>query len=224
MSGVGSERSPPASINSLFVAAVLFTRFMIICFFLLHLSLPFQPTMGKGRRGSGWPHRADGKRKRASSPPSEDFGDFDYSEEASSKSERSPAPSSPLASSEDSDDSMGLSAAAWTYWRFIKHARLGGSDELGVSSDEVDSSDSSEEWSSGDVDDEGNSSSSGDDGGSDGSKGDDGKGNGDGSSGDGKGDDGMGDGDDSSDDGDGRGDGSRGGNGNGGGDVTCFSS
>jgi hypothetical protein len=54
--------------------------------------------------------RADGKRKRAPSPPSEDFGDFEYSEETSSEADRSPA--SPLVSSKDSDDSMGLSTVA----------------------------------------------------------------------------------------------------------------
>jgi hypothetical protein len=68
--------------------------------------------MGRGTRGSGWHRYADGKRKRASSPPSEDFGDSEYSEEVSSESDRSPAPASPVASSEDSDDSMGLSTAA----------------------------------------------------------------------------------------------------------------
>jgi hypothetical protein len=91
--------------------------------------------MGRGRRGRGWPRRADNRRKRAPSPPSEDFGDSEYSEEASSESDRSPAPTSPPASSEDSDDSMGLSTAVWAYWRSIEHARLGGSDESGVSLD-----------------------------------------------------------------------------------------
>ena len=73
-----------ASINSLLAPAVLFTRSLIICFLLLRPSLPFQPTMGRDRRGSGWSRRADGKRKRALSPPTEDFGDSEYSEEASS--------------------------------------------------------------------------------------------------------------------------------------------
>jgi hypothetical protein len=137
--------------------------------------------MGRGRRGSGWPRRADGKRKRASSPPSEDFGDSEYSEETSSEADRSPAPASPLASFEDSDDSMGLSITARAYWRSTERG-LGGSDESGVSSDEADSS---EECSGGDGDDEGEDSISGDDDGSDGSN-DDGKGDDD--SGDGKGD------------------------------------
>ena len=81
-------------------------------------------------------------------PPSEDFGDSDYLEEASSEYDRSPTLASPVASSEDSDDSMGLSTVARAYWRSIKCARLGGSDDSEeVSSEEVDSSDSSEEWS-----------------------------------------------------------------------------
>jgi hypothetical protein len=119
--------------------------------------------MGRGRRGRGWPRRVDGKRKRASSPPLEDFRDSEYSEEASSEYDRSPAPTSAPTPSEDSDDSMGLSTVARAYWRSIERAGLGGSDESVVSSDEADSSDSSEEWSSGDGDDEGNGSSSGDD-------------------------------------------------------------
>jgi hypothetical protein len=71
--------------------------------------------MGRGRRGRGWPRRADGKRKRAPSPSSEDFGGSEYSEEASSESDHLPVPASPPASSEDSDDSMGLSTVARAY-------------------------------------------------------------------------------------------------------------
>jgi hypothetical protein len=71
--------------------------------------------MGTGKRGRGLPRRADGKHKRAPSPPSEDFGDSEYSNEASPEYDRSPAPASPSASSEDSDDSMGLSTAAQAY-------------------------------------------------------------------------------------------------------------
>jgi hypothetical protein len=144
------------------------------------------------------PRRADNKRKRAPSPHSEDFGDSEYSEEASSESDRSLAPASPPASSEDIDDSMGLSTAAWAYWRSIERAGLGGSDESGVSSDEADSSNSSEECSGGDGDDEGDGSGEGD-GGDDDSKGDGGDGSGygnkgDGSSGGSKGDGSKGDG------------------------------
>jgi hypothetical protein len=112
-SGVGSERSPPASINSLLAPDVLFTCSLITCF-LLH-SLPFQPAMGRGKRGRSWTRRADGKRKRAPIPPSEDLGDSKYLEEASSEYDRSPALASPTESSEDSDDSMGLSTSARAY-------------------------------------------------------------------------------------------------------------
>jgi hypothetical protein len=136
--------------------------------------------MIRGKRGKGWPRRADGKRKRPPSPPSEDFGDSEYSEEASSEYDRSPAPASPVASSEELDDSMGLSTAARAYWRSIERAGLGGSDDSEeVSSEEVDSS---EEWNGGDGDGREDDVSNGDD---------DAKGGG---SGDGEGGDGKGDG------------------------------
>ena len=48
------------------------------------------------------------KRKREPTPPSEDFGDSEYSEEEFSESEGSPVPVSPPASSDDSDDSQGI--------------------------------------------------------------------------------------------------------------------
>jgi hypothetical protein len=60
--------------------------------------------MGKGNRGRGSPRRAGDKWKRDPSPPSEDFGDSEYSEEVSSGSEGSLALASPPAS-DDSDDS-----------------------------------------------------------------------------------------------------------------------
>jgi hypothetical protein len=86
--------------------------------------------MGRGKRGKGWPHHADGKRKHPPSPPSEDFGDSEYSKEISSEYDQSPAPASLVASSEDSDDSMGLSTVAWAYWRSLERTGLGGSDDL----------------------------------------------------------------------------------------------
>jgi hypothetical protein len=64
-------------------------------------------TMGRGKRGKGWPRRADGKHKRPPSPPSEDFGDSEYSEGVSSEYDRSPTPASPVVSSEDSDTPWG---------------------------------------------------------------------------------------------------------------------
>jgi hypothetical protein len=142
--------------------------------------------MGRGKRGCGWSRRGDNKRKRAPSPPSEDFGDSEYSEEVSSELDRSPALASPPASSQDSDDSMGLSTVARAYWRSIERAGLSGSDESGISSDEANSSDSSEKWSGGDGDDEGDDSGDasgegdgGDDGGKGDSEGDGGSGSGD---------------------------------------------
>jgi hypothetical protein len=56
----------------------------------------------------------------------EDFGDSEYSEEASFEYDRSPALASPVASYEDSDDSMGLSTTARTYWRSIECVGLSG--------------------------------------------------------------------------------------------------
>jgi hypothetical protein len=172
-----------------------------------YLSLLLQPTMGRGKRG----HAGD-KWKRAPSPPSEDFGDSEYSEEVSSRSEGSPASASPPALSDDLDDSQGLSTVVWMYMRAVERARLEGSDESEVSSDEEDSSGLSEERSSDDSDDEGDGSGD-DSGGGDGGEGDDddGKGcsegdddsgsGGDGGSGSGgDGGDGGGKGDDSDDD------------------------
>jgi hypothetical protein len=69
--------------------------------------------MGRGKRGKGWPRRADGKRKRPLSPPSEDVRDSEYSEQVSFEFDRSPALASPVGSFEHSDDSMGLSVVAW---------------------------------------------------------------------------------------------------------------
>jgi hypothetical protein len=144
--------------------------------------------MGRGKRGKGWPRRADWKHKCPSSPPSEDFGDSEYSEEVSSEYDRSPAPASPMASSKDSDNSMGLSVASQAYWRSIERARLNGSDDSEeASSEEVEDSFDSEEWS---------------DGKGDGGE-DDGKGSSDSDSGDSKG-DGKGDDDSKGDGGDGK--------------------
>jgi hypothetical protein len=51
--------------------------------------------MGKDKKGRGSPRRTGDKRKREPSPPSEDFGDSEYSEEFSSESEGSPVYASP---------------------------------------------------------------------------------------------------------------------------------
>jgi hypothetical protein len=96
------------------------------------------------------------RRKREPTPPSDDFGDSEYSEEEfSSESEGSLVYTSPPASFEDSDDSQGIAAEVWTYIRAVERSGLEGSDESEVSSDEEDSSDSSEEGSGGDGDDDG---------------------------------------------------------------------
>jgi hypothetical protein len=91
-------------------------------------SLPSAFTMGKNN-----------KRKREPTPPSEDFGDSEYSEEEfSSESEGSPAPVSLRESSDDSDDSQGLAAEVWTYIWAVERSGLEGSDESEFSSDEED--------------------------------------------------------------------------------------
>ena len=80
------------------------------------------------------------KRKHEPTPPSEDFGDSEYSEEEfSSESEGSLAPVSPPASSDDSDDSQGIAVEVWTYIRAVERSGLEGSDESEYSSDEEDS-------------------------------------------------------------------------------------
>jgi hypothetical protein len=89
---------PSSSLNRPLALAIFFTCSLITCSFLLLLLhfLTFHQTMGRGKRGKGWPRHADGKRKRPPSPPSEDFGDSEYSEEASSEYDRSPAPAYPV--------------------------------------------------------------------------------------------------------------------------------
>jgi hypothetical protein len=122
--------------------------------------------------------------KREPTPPSEDFGDSEYSEEEfSSESEGSLAPVSPPASSDDNtDDSQGLAVEVWTYIRAIERFELEGSDDSEYSSDEEDSSDSSEEGGGGDGGDDDDDGGDGDDGDDDGDGGDRGGNGGNGSS------------------------------------------
>eukprot|EP00267_Zea_mays_P032739 XP_008666467.1 protein qua-1-like [Zea mays] len=151
--------------------------------------------MGKSKKGGSSSHHSGDKWKHEPSPPSEDFGDSEYSEEEFSfESEGSPIYASPPASSDGSDDSQGIATEVWTYIQAVERSRLEGLDESEVSSDEENSSDSSEEESNGDGDNEGDS----DDGGDGDCDGDDGKGD---DGGDGDGDSGKGDGN-----GDGKGD------------------
>jgi hypothetical protein len=168
---VGGERLPSSSINNVVVSPAFshLLLFSVACF----SSLPFASTMGKNN-----------KRKREPTPPSEDFGDSEYSEEEfSSESEGSSAPIPLRESSDDSDDSQGLAAEVWTYIRAVERSGLAGSDESEYSSDEEDSS---EKGGGGDGD--GDDDSDDDD---EGGGGDDGDGGGRGSSGGGKGDDGS---------------------------------
>jgi hypothetical protein len=126
---VGSRQSLPTSINSLL--APLFSSLILqssVTFFSIYPLL--YSTMGKGKRGRGSPRRAGDKRKRDPSPPSEDFGDSEYSEEeVSSESKGSLALASPPTSSDDSDDSQRIAAEVWTYICSVKRTGLEESDE-----------------------------------------------------------------------------------------------
>jgi hypothetical protein len=148
---------PSPSINNVVVSLAFphLLLFSVACF----SSLPFASTMGKNN-----------KRKREPTPPSEDFGDSEYSEEEfSSESEGSPAPIPLRESSDDSDDSQGLAAEVWTYIRAVERSGLEGSDESEYSSDEEDSGGGSED-EDGD-DDEGGGGGDGDGSGRGGSSG-----------------------------------------------------
>jgi hypothetical protein len=154
---VGGERLPSSSINSVFASPV-------ISLVVLHclLSSPSRAsTMGKNN-----------KRKREPTPPSEDFGDSEYSEEEfSSESEGSPSPIPLRESSDDSDDSQGLAAEVWTYIRAVERSGLEGSDESEYSLDEEDGGGDGEDDDDDDDDDEGGGGGDGDGGGRGGSSG-----------------------------------------------------
>jgi hypothetical protein len=82
------------------------------------------------------------------SHPSEDFGDSEYSEEVSSEYDCSSVPASLMVSSDESDDSMGLSAIERAYIRSVERAGLSGSDDSKEASlEEVEDSSDSEEGS-----------------------------------------------------------------------------
>jgi uncharacterized membrane protein YgcG len=158
VTAVGGERLHSPSINNAIVSPT-FSHLSLFSVASLS-SLPFASTMGKNN-----------KRKREPTPPSEEFGDSEYSEEEfSSESEGSPAPIPLRESSDDSDDSQGLAAEVWTYIRAVERSGLEGSDESEYSSDEEDSDGGGEDEDDDDDDDE-------DGGGGDG----DGSGRGDGS-------------------------------------------
>ena len=143
VTAVGGERLPSPSINNVVVSPAFshLLLFSVACF----SSLPFASTMGKNN-----------KRKREPTPPSEEFGDSEYSEEEfSSESEGSPAPIPLRESSDDSDDSQGLAAEVWTYIRAVERSGLEGSDESEFSSDEEDSDGGEDEDDDDDDDDDG---------------------------------------------------------------------
>jgi hypothetical protein len=159
VTAVGGERLPSPSINNAVVSPAFshLLLFSVACF----SSLPFASTMGKNN-----------KRKREPTPPSEDFGDSEYSEEEfSSESEGSPAPIPLRESSDDSDDSQGLTAEVWTYIRAVERFGLEGSDESEYSSDEDSDGGGDGEDGDDDDDDEGGGGGDGDGSGGGGSSG-----------------------------------------------------
>ena len=140
---VVGERLPSPSINNAVVSPA-FSHLLLFSVACLS-SLPFASTMGKNN-----------KRKREPTPPSEEIGDSEYSEEEfSSESEGSPAPVSPPVSSDDSDDSQGIAAEVWTYIWAVERSGLEGSDESEYSSDEEDSDGGGEDEDDDDDDDGG---------------------------------------------------------------------
>jgi hypothetical protein len=93
VTAVGGERLPSSSINNV-VVPLAFPHPSLFSAASLS-SFSSASTMGKNN-----------KRKREPTPPSEEFGDSEYSEEEfSSESEGSPAPVPLRESSDDSDDS-----------------------------------------------------------------------------------------------------------------------
>jgi hypothetical protein len=152
VTAVGGEQLPSPSINNVVVSPAFphLLLFSVACF----SSLPFASTMGKNN-----------KCKREPTPPSEDFGDSEYSEEEfSSESEGSPAPIPLRESSDDSDDSQGLVAEVWTYIRAVERSGLEGSDESEYSSDEEDSDGGGEDEDGDDDDDDDDDGDGGGDG------------------------------------------------------------
>jgi hypothetical protein len=102
---VGDERLPSSSINRALASLAS-----------SHISLPFvaySPFFsslllhhGQDKKGGSSSHHSSDKRKREPSPPSENLGDSEYSEEEfSSEFEGSPVYTSPLALFDDLDDS-----------------------------------------------------------------------------------------------------------------------
>jgi hypothetical protein len=142
VTAIGGERLPSPSINNAVVSPA-FSHLLLFSVACLS-SLPFASTMGKNN-----------KRKHEPTPPSEEFGDSEYSEEEfSSESEGSSAPIPLSESSDDSDDSQGLAAEVWTYIRAVERSGLEGSNESEYSSDEEDSDGGGEDEDDDDDDDD----------------------------------------------------------------------
>jgi hypothetical protein len=133
---------PSPSINNV-VVSLAFSHLSLFSVASLS-SLPCASTMGKNN-----------KHKREPTPPSEEFGDSEYSEEFSTESEGSPAPIPLRESSDNSDDSQGLAAEVWTYIRAVERSGLEGSDESEYSSDEEDSDGGGEDEDDDDDNDDG---------------------------------------------------------------------
>jgi hypothetical protein len=194
---VGGEQLPSPSINSVLASPASSHLLLLLVAYSFHF--PSTLPWARARRVVVLRITPVISRNMSRLLPRRTSGDSKYlEEEFSSDSEGSPVYASPLASSDDSDDSQGIAAEVWTYIRAVERAGLEGSDESEYSSDEENSSDSSEEGGGDDDggdgdDDEGDDDGGGDDG--DGG-GDNGEGDGNGGSSDGGGRGGSGDGGD----------------------------
>jgi hypothetical protein len=175
---VGGERLPSSSSINSVLASPVFSHLLLISV-VCSLLLPSSPLWARARKIAVL-HTILATNASASRLLPRRTSAIRYSEEEfSSESEGSPAPVSPSASSDDSDDSQGIAAEVWTYTRAVERAGLEGSDESEYSSD------SSEEGSGGCGGDDGDDGGDGDGGGDSGRGGDGGSkgGNGGGSKG-----------------------------------------
>ena len=76
---VGGERLPSSSINSMLASPS--SSHILLPLVAYSLFFFFYSTMGKSKKGGSSSHHSGDKRKREPTPPSEDFGDSEYSEE-----------------------------------------------------------------------------------------------------------------------------------------------
>jgi hypothetical protein len=149
-------------ISPLALVALLTCSYSVVLLFSPSSSPKRAMARGKGNRSEC--RSTEGKRKRPPSPPAEDFSDSEFSSEY----DGSPALVFPMASSDDSDDSIKLSVAERAYIRSIDCTGLGGSDdsegEDSLEEEEEEDSSESEEGTDGDGDDEGDDDDGDDDG------------------------------------------------------------